>query len=254
MTEIIEEKEELNANTRFDVVDDETKKTLLDNRKALNTNRATKQWISCLNEYLVERGLSKVDDMDLDQLPSVMGDFYFSARKKSINEDGVQEKNKSKLKLRHYKNSSLKSGRAAMNRYFKGKFGIDIISNENFIKANEIFQAVTKQGKEEGRGEIQSKQAISDPDFSKLTSYFLDSMKGPPNPRKLQEILLFNIIYYCGRRGRENLRQMTKETFAVETDHDGREYIIQVVKECDKNHREDDLKESNEARIYANPG
>ena len=89
--------------------------------------------------------------------------------------------------------------------------------------------------------------------MSKLTSYFLDNMRGPPNPRKLQEFVLFNIIYYWGRRGRENLRYMTKLTFEAKKDHDNREYIVEVIKECDKNHREDDTSASNEARIYANP-
>ena len=36
-------------------------------------------------------------------------------------------------------------------------------------------------------------------------------------------------------------------------DHDEREYIVQVIKECDKNHRENDYNQSNEASIYAMP-
>ena len=59
-----------------------------------------------------------------------------------------------KINLHTIKIASLRSGRAALNRYFKGTYGIDIISNKKFIQANKIFQAVTKQGKEEGRGEI----------------------------------------------------------------------------------------------------
>ena len=127
-------------------------KKLLQNRKALNTNRATKQWISCLNAFLKERQLPDVDSIDLEQLPQIISDFYFSVRKKKITDDGTEptEKEAARAKLKHYKNSSLKSGRAALNRYFKGTFGIDIISNQKFIKANEIFQAITKQGKEEG--------------------------------------------------------------------------------------------------------
>ena len=147
----------------------------------------------------------------------------------------------------------MKSGRAALNRYFKSKHGIDIISNEKFIKANEIFQAVTKQGKEQGCGETKSKAPINDADFKKLNGYFLEKMRGPPNAKNLQEFVLFNIIYYCGRRGRENLRIMTKHTFQIQQDPDGREFIIQVIKECDKNNRQDDLNESNESRIYAIP-
>ena len=72
-------------------------------------------------------------------------------------------------------------------------------------------------------------------------------MCGPPSAKRLQEFVLFNIIYYCGRRGRENLRNMTKKTFEIKKDHDGREYIVQVVKEIDKNHREEDSNPSNEA-------
>ena len=52
----------------------------------------------------------------------------------------------------------------------------------------------------------------------------------------------------------ENLRGMRKKTFKVLKHHDNREYIYQIMKECDKNHKEDDIGESNEARIYANPG
>ena len=230
MSELNSEKATFKQSSRFEIIDQATKENLLENRKALNTNRATKQWILCLNDYLHECNLPDADNIDLEELPEVIGDFYFSAHKKRLSEDGTEE---SKEKLKHYKNSSLKSGRAALNCYFKGKFGLDIISNEKFIKANEIFQAVTKQGKEEGRGEIESKTAISDPDYSKLTHYFLTNMRGPPNAKKLQKFVFFNIIYYCGRWGRENLRSMTRKTFQIKTDHDGREYIVQVIKECD---------------------
>ena len=254
MTDLHEFNDISTTSARFDIVDDEQKEHLLENRKAQNTNRATKQWISCLNDFLNERNMGDVDQLNIDDLPKVIGEFYFSARKKRISEEGIEKDLITpKSRLSYYKNSSLKSGRAALNRHFKAKFGIDIISNDKFIKANEIFQAVTKQGKEQGRGETKSKVAISDPDYEKLTEYFLNKMRGPPDAKNLQEFVLFNIIYYCGRRGRENLRSMTKSTFAIQKDHDGREFIVQIIKECDKNHREDDMNESNEARIYAIP-
>ena len=113
--------------------------------------------------------------MDLDQLTDVISEFYYSACKKRISEDG--EPDTSPEEHSHLKqNSSLKSSRAALNRYFKATFGVDIISSEKFIKANEIFQAVTKLRKQEGQGKTESKVTISDPDFSKLTSYFLKNM------------------------------------------------------------------------------
>ena len=149
----------------------------------------------------LSQDLPNIDHIESDALPKVIGDFYFAARKKRYSDEGLEENatEKAKSRLKYYKNSSLKSGRAAINRYIKGKRGIDIISNEKFIKANEIFQAITKEGKEEGRGQIDSKTPVSDADFSKLSSYFLDNMRGPPNAKKLLEFVLFNIIYYCGR-------------------------------------------------------
>ena len=57
--------------------------------------------------------------------------------------------------------------------YIKGKRDIDIIFNERFILVNVIFQAIPKQGKEEGCGEIEHKIPISDQDFSKLNVYFM---------------------------------------------------------------------------------
>ena len=35
----------LNGKKRFDSLDNDTKEELLENRKAQNTNRATKQWV-----------------------------------------------------------------------------------------------------------------------------------------------------------------------------------------------------------------
>ena len=236
-------------NQCFGIVNEDEKDYMMAHRKAENTNKATKQWVLCLNDYLKEKQLPNIDDITTEDLPSVLGDFYFSARKKRISEDGTTP-SPDKIRLTYYKNSSLKSGRAALNRYFKGTRGIDIISSEKFIKSNQMFQAVTKKGKKEGRGETESKQPISDEDMSTLSTYFINSMRGPPNAKNLQEVVLFNVIYYGACCGRENLRSMTKATFEIKTDHDGRKYLYQKLKEADKNHTEEDYGPNNEARIY----
>ena len=46
------------------------------------------------------------------------------------------------------------------------------------------------------------------------------------------------VIYLC-RCGRENLRSMTRKTFAVRKDGMGREYVYQLDGEMDKNHNEE---------------
>ena len=80
-------------------------------------------------------------------------------------------------------------------------------------------------------------------------------MEQPPNAKNLQEIVY--ILYYMCRRGRENLRNMKKDTFAVKTDPDDqqkRQYIYQVKDECDKNHKEANYSASNYGKIFEIPG
>ena len=68
------------------------------------------------------------------------------------------------------------------------------------------------------------------------------------------ELLLFNIIFYMERGGRENLRIMKKDTFTVEQNSDGLHYIYQKKDEADKNQDEKDTENSNQSRIYGVPG
>ena len=110
-----------------------------------------------------------------------------------------------------------------------------------------------KQEKEEGCGKIESKVPISETDMSKLSTYFLTKTRGPPDARNLQELVWFNVIYYMGRCGRENLKNMKIDTFQIKSNKQQCEYIAQVIKKCNKNYREDDMSKSNEARIYAQP-
>ena len=47
-------------------------------------------------------------------------------------------------------------------------------------------------------------------------------------------------MFHLIRRGRENLRLLTKESFAVQVDAAGKKFVYQVVDELDKNHRAND--------------
>ena len=184
-------------------------------RKSENTNRATRTWVTCFNEYLSEKQLKPEPDLTNDELPQILSDFYVRLRKKKVKKIVHKLGKDGKVIPEHadsddYKNTSLKCILAALNRHFKATRNLDIISNEKFVKCNEMFQGVTKKGKREGRGEIESKPPIEEEDMKRISDYFLRNMKGAPNPAKLQEMLLFYIIHYGGRRGRENLRYMTK--------------------------------------------
>ena len=107
-----------------------------------------------------------------------------------------------------------------MNQYFKEKRGINIINNEHFIQGNEMFKDVTKQGRREGRGSIENKNPINAEDMKKVCNYFTKNMQGSPNAKLLQEVVLFNNIYFMGCIGRENLRSMNKQTFKIAKDQD----------------------------------
>ena len=109
--------------------------------------------------------------------------------------------------------------------------------------------------KQKGLGKIESKPALSDMDLEKLMNYFLIHMMGSPNPRKLQEVILFNVIYYLCHRGQENLRPMNKNKFQIGYDIEAkRSYIYQAEDELDKNHQENDIFIANKGRIYELPG
>ena len=96
---------------------------------------------------------------------------------------------------------------------------------------------------------------ISAIDLERIGEYFNYDHMNKPDPRRLQQQLLFYIIYFFCRRGQENLYQMTKETFELIVEHDGTQYVIQKIDEMDKNHGiEDTEKTSDDGRMYANDG
>lgn len=175
------------------------KQDILDNRQKENTKKATKTWLKCINDYInakkIADGLDAVTD---EKLPEVLFDFYTEART---------------AKNERYKNSTLKCIRAGVNRYVKETRGIDIVSDQNFIRCNEVFKGVQKQGKKAGKGSVKHKDIIQSQDMERLQDYFSRYMQ--PNAIILQHFVMFNIMFYMCRRGRENFASMKKNTFEV---------------------------------------
>ena len=70
----------------------------------------------------------------------------------------------------------------------------------------------------------------------------------------LQGKVWLDIIIFFVRRGRENLRVMTKESFSLGVDASGKRYISQVTGEVDKNHSSrtsiDQFETIGEGRMY----
>ena len=267
-----EQKENKRKKSFFATVSDEQKQIVMKKRKKENTNKATKLWTNLLKDYLEDSGLPKVDDIPDADLPNIIENFYVAIRSKQKvekeqkecdskkeNEEESQntvdgdEEDPSKENCM-YGSSTMRAIRSALNRYFRETRGIDITSDKPFIHCNEMFQGLLKINKEQGRGTVNHKQPICEEDMKKNFDYFKESMVSPPNAKSLQEILLFYIIYFTGRRGQENLRSMTKDHFQIAVDSDGKEYIYQAIDELNKNHSEDDTGPTTQARMYCIPG
>ena len=63
-------------------------------------------------------------------------------------------------------------------------------------------------------------------------------------------------MFFLARRGRENLREQTKNSFTIAVDSQNRRYVYQAVDELDKNHRENDdpFDSVTDGRMYEKPG
>ena len=223
---------------RFTTKTDTEKKEILDGRNAVNTNRATKSSMVTFKEYLKEKKLSDVEQLTIDNLPDILSDFYSNLKKI----DGG-----------NYKLQSIKCIRAGINRYMKAEKNIDIISNDKFVKANEMFQGVSKQLRMTGLGSVKSTPVITEEDLTKISEYFTHDIMNNPDPKKIQQCLIFYIIYFFCRRGRENLYEMKFNTFQVDLDSTGRRYVFQAIDEYDKNHGIDRNEPANEAKMFENP-
>lgn len=186
-------------NKRFLSKNKKEKQSTLDSRVAPSTKKATQTWLKCLNDYVCEKEVAtNIDEVTDDDLPNLLFDFYTEVRSK---------------KNQTYKNTTLCCLRAGINRYMKEKRSIDIVSDKRFIRSNEMFKGVQKEGKKIGKGFIKHKDIIESEDMERLLDFFSKYMA--PDPAILQKLVMFNIMFYMCRRGRENFAEMTIETFDV---------------------------------------
>ena len=150
-----------------------------------------------------------------------------------------------------YKVNSLKALRFSLQRFFIDSRGINIIDDDEFEKSNCCFHNVLNELKKSGKGSTEHYPEIEPEDLQKLNASFDIN-----NPVGLLEKVWFDIVFYLIRRGRENLRQMTRKTFVVEMDGTGKQFIYQPLSEVDKNHHVNDhsFDTIGEGRIYETGG
>ena len=112
--------------------------------------------------------------------------------------------------------------RFGLQRHFLLKREFDILSNGEFSRSNQIFEAAIVELKRQGFGKVDHHSPISKEDLEKIQSSYNPSF---PDPKSLLQVVWFNIMFHLIRRGRENLRLLTKESFAVQVDAAGKKFI-----------------------------
>ena len=204
-----------------------------------STQRATDGFVNQFSKFLQVKSYPKVEDLEGIDLNQILYEYYVSLQSQKEEEYAVQ---------------TLKCICAGLNRHFRKTLGVDIAKDAMFVKANEMFKAIKVESKKKGKGSKNSIPPISQIDLKRIAEYFALDHVTTPNPKRLQQNIVFYIIYFFCQRGRENLYDMKKNTFSLVVNPDGTEYYIQNFDEMDKNHGVEDQERNNEGWMYATNG
>ena len=128
---------------------------------------------------------------------TVLKSFYTSARK----QDGS-----------YYKTSSMKSIRAAIDRFLRSPQyckQFSIIGDPAFTEANQVLDALVKDLWKTGKmAGVVHKKPITKQQIQRLYECGDFGPANSTNPAQLQRTVWFYLVLYFGQRGRENQRQM----------------------------------------------
>ena len=147
-----------------------------------------------------------------------------------------------------YSKKSMQSIKFGLQRKFlNSPKAVDIVHHPEYKNSGRVFKAVSSTLKKEGKGAVKPKEAISEQDMAKI-QHSLDLS----TPQGLQDKVFFDIMLYFCNRGRENLRDMTVDSFE-EHDEGGRRFIT-LRDNLTKNNREDDAEKSQGGIMVEIPG
>lgn len=170
-------------------------------------------------------------------LNSYLRRFYFNLKKK----DGEP-----------YAPPSLLCIRAAIHRYLIGAphfSRLNIITGFEFNATNNMLKSKIGQFIRSGK-KANSYSYIELGDQTKLERYF-----NRENPVILQQEIWYNITYFFGNRGREGIRELTRQNVEFKFDSDGNEFARMNVSFQQKNVRstlkKSDYSDGKISRIYA---
>ena len=124
--------ENLQIKNRFKSRSDEEIEKLLEDKDKKSTQESTKRAVSKLREFVLLNQMQNIDAVSTVDLGEILYKFYRSMKPQK--KDG-------------YCVQTIKCIRPGLNRYFRKERGFDISSDQEFVKANEIFKAVCVEAK-----------------------------------------------------------------------------------------------------------
>ncbi|XP_044165281.1 uncharacterized protein KIAA1958-like [Acropora millepora] len=127
-----------------------------------------------------------------------------------------------------FKTSSLRTIRAAIERYLKQpplNRPWSIVGDPAFESANKVLNAICRKNAQEGKASpIVHKQPITKEQVQQLFKTGQLGECDTQDPAQLLRTTWFYITLYFGKRGRENQRKLTKEMLSLQSTPEGRQF------------------------------
>ncbi|XDV52369.1 hypothetical protein PO909_021103 [Leuciscus waleckii] len=151
---------------------------------------------------------------------------------------------------REYSVASLMCLRAGINRHIT-KY--NIISDKDFKSSNAVFKSVLKRYRKNGKDTSVHHPCITESDLEKIRNA---PALSPFTPTGLVGKVWFDIQLCFARRGREGNRNLSKESFVLRQDENGKEYLTLAHNPETKNHKDPTASDRENLRgfMFASPG
>ena len=223
------------TNNNFVLLNEDELAELIDSADSANTKKQIQYAVRRLEAFAKCAGttLAAVEAYDNAELDQFLSRYYGGLRK----DTGAL-----------YTKKSMHAIRYGLHRHFQATRDIDICCKSDVFKSsNETYKAMLVKLKQNGKGVVKHKKAVSEEDMAKI----FDSLD-ITSPEGLQNKVFIDIMVYFANRGRENLRSMKVSDFDVEVDEQNLRYLVH----CDtmtKSRRENEDEECS-GYMYEIPG
>ena len=227
---------------RFATTTDEEINAIKENRFEENTVKNTTWGLKIFRDWLRENGIDVVFEfLTPCEIDKLLASFYVTVRR--VNGE-------------YYSKSAYICIRAAIQRHLQNppyNVTFSILNDANFLHSNQLLKGIFKTLTEKGVSVVKHYKPIEKEDMMKLITTGVISTG---NPRSLINLVWLLVALQFGKRGRENYRNMTQDTFIRGIDDSGLAYYEYRVCESQKNHSGSNLASTYmpQGRMYACPG